>query len=105
MPGFCHHLYPNGDVRAIALLARILPHRPRLKTMVEQGLALTGQPPSVDFALVAVRRHLGLPPGSAFGLFALGRAAGWIAHGLEQRDGENLIRPRAAYIGKPPGIA
>ncbi|OBU88357.1 citrate synthase family protein [Chromobacterium subtsugae] len=105
LPGFGHHLYPNGDVRAIALLARILPHRPRLKTMVEQGLALTGQPPSVDFALVAVRRHLGLPPGSAFGLFALGRAAGWIAHGLEQRDGENLIRPRAAYIGKPPGIA
>ncbi|OHX13364.1 citrate synthase family protein [Chromobacterium sphagni] len=103
LPGFGHHLYPNGDVRAMALLARILPGDPRPQRIVEQAFALVGQHPSVDFALVAVRRHLRLPPGAAFGLFALGRTAGWIAHGLEQRGGENLIRPRAAYIGRRPG--
>jgi citrate synthase len=64
---------------------------------------LTGHPPSVDFALAAVRRHLHLPPGSAFGLFALGRSLGWIAHALEQGRGGSLIRPRAAYVGVRPG--
>jgi len=42
---------------------------------------------------------LALPQGSAFSLFALGRAAGWIAHAVEQYDDGRLIRPRARYIG------
>jgi len=102
LPGFGHYLYPNGDVRAQALLAQVLPHHPEWQQIIDQGLALTGQHVSVDFALVAVRRHLQLPPGSAFGLFALGRSIGWIAHALEQRASENLIRPRAAYTGIRP---
>ena len=67
-----------------------------------QNKALTGQAPSVDFALVALRRHLQLPPGSAFGLFALGRCAGWLAQALEQRATRQIIRPRAAYTGPRP---
>src|SRR5256885_5981656 len=59
-------------------------------------MALTGLAPSVDFALVALRRHLQLPTGSAFGLFALGRCAGWLAQALEQRATRQIIRPRAA---------
>ncbi|RME48441.1 MAG: citrate synthase/methylcitrate synthase, partial [Deltaproteobacteria bacterium] len=31
--------------------------------------------------------------------FALSRAAGWIAHALEQRERGRLIRPKARYIG------
>jgi len=46
-----------------------------------------------------LRRHLALPVGAAFGLFALGRALGWLAHALEQRADPHVIRPRAAYIG------
>lgn len=49
--------------------------------MTDAGIALTGQRPSVDFALVALRRHLWFPVGAAFGLFALGRSIAWIAHG------------------------
>jgi len=99
LPGFGHPLYPRGDVRAIALLERILPHHPAWQGMITAAIDLTGQRPSVDFALVALRRHLALPVGAAFGLFALGRALGWLAHALEQRADPHVIRPRAAYIG------
>lgn len=102
LPGFGHHLYPQGDGRARLLLARILPARPVWAPWVADAQALVGQPPSLDFALVAVRRHLGLPQGASYGLFALGRSLGWIAHALEQRSSAGLIRPRAAYTGPRP---
>ena len=63
---------------------------------------LTGRAPNIDFALVALRRGLGLPEGAAFNLFALGRSLGWIAHALEQRETGQLIRPRAVYRGPEP---
>jgi citrate synthase len=104
LPGFGHLLYPEGDVRAAFLLDRLKAPPSRLWRRVSAiGEALTGEKPSVDFALVALRRELGLPRGAAFGLFALGRSVGWIAHALEQRASGQLIRPRAAYVGPRPG--
>jgi citrate synthase len=102
LPGFGHHLYPDGDVRASALLTHILPHHAAWQELVDEVSTLMGRHPSIDFALVALRRHLQLPPGAAFGLFALGRSMGWIAHALEQRANRSLIRPRAAYVGPRP---
>ena len=102
VPGFGHHLYAGGDPRAHALLAHILPDHPRWVDLVEAISARSGQYPSIDFALVALRRHLGLPLGAGFGIFALGRTVGWIAHALEQRADPSLIRPRAAYVGRRP---
>ena len=55
--------------------------------------------PTLDLALVAVAAALQLPPGSAACIFAIGRIAGWIAHALEQYAMDELIRPRARYIG------
>jgi citrate synthase len=101
LPGFGHHLYPEGDVRA-ALLLGWLPRHGAAAALATEVMALTGHAPSVDFALVALRRHLRLPPGSAFGLFALGRCAGWLAQALEQRATRQIIRPRAAYTGPRP---
>lgn len=102
IPGFGHTLYPDGDVRATALLAQILPHRPDWRLWIQFVEPLIGQRPNVDLALVALRRFLDLPGGSAFGLFALGRTVGWIAHALEQRADAQLIRPRAVYVGPTP---
>ena len=104
LPGFGHHLYPAGDVRAADLLQVVLPQRPSWQRLIALASDLTGQHPSLDVALVAVRRHLRLPVGSAFGLFALGRTVGWIAHALEQRNNDDVIRPRAAYVGPAPSI-
>jgi citrate synthase len=98
--GFGHPLYRDGDPRAAWILSR-LPEAARNPQLVAAAAALLGEAPNVDFALTALRRHLGLPPGSAFVMFCLGRTVGWIAHALEQRPC-GLIRPRAVYVGKPP---
>ena len=48
---------------------------------------------------------LPLPRGGGLALFAVGRTVGWIAHALEQRGENRLIRPRADYVpgGMGPG--
>ena len=104
IPGFGHPLYPNGDPRATALLAE-LPRDRRRDRFVALVQAITGEPPALDFALVALRRSLGAPDGAAFTLFALARTVGWLAHALEQQDSGALIRPRAAYLGPAPAAA
>jgi citrate synthase len=103
VPGFGHPLYPEGDPRAAWILGS-LPEPTRRPAVLQAVAAQTGEAPSLDYALVALRRHLRLPRGSAFVLFALGRTAGWIAHALEQR-GMGMIRPRAAYVGRQPSAA
>ncbi|TDH36066.1 citrate synthase [Pseudohoeflea suaedae] len=101
IPGFGHPLYPEGDPRAAAILKHVPadPHRDAFVAAVGDA---TGKRPSVDFALVALRRSCGLPEGAALAIFAIGRTAGWIAHALEQGNDERLIRPRARYIGVDP---
>jgi citrate synthase len=67
--------------------------------------AITGQPPNVDFALIAACETLKLPPDAPFALFAVARCAGWIAHAIEQGQADTLIRPRARYVGPEPEAA
>ena len=95
LPGFGHPLYPEGDPRATALLA-LLPPDPLRRDLLS-AMEQIGKRPNIDFATVSMRRALALPEGAALGLFAAGRAAGWIAHALEQRAEGSLIRPRARY--------
>lgn len=105
IPGFGHPLYPHGDPRALPLLeaARALaPKRRSVQTLLALIRAMRAahrEPPAADAGLVALTLALGLPPGSAGGIFAVGRAAGWIAHALEQRRSSVLLRPRAQYVG------
>jgi citrate synthase len=98
VPAFGHPLYPDGDPRAEALIARLPPRGPALR-LLEAMTAATGVPPNIDFALVVLEQRLHLPAGAAFALFAIGRSVGWIAHALEQWQSGKLIRPRALYPG------
>ncbi|GAK69763.1 hypothetical protein RRU01S_07_02880 [Agrobacterium rubi TR3 = NBRC 13261] len=101
LPGFDHPLYPDGDPRAAALLA-LLPRNDARQSLIDTVAETTGKRPTIDVALVCVRRELGLPSGAALALFAIGRTVGWIAHALEQFQQKKLIRPRARYDGPQP---
>jgi citrate synthase len=102
-PGFGQPLYPDGDPRAEALLSSIelAPALDILRRTVESE---TGARANVDFALVALRQALGLPPEAPVALFAVARTAGWIAHSMEQIASGQLIRPRARYVGLAVGL-
>jgi len=64
--------------------------------------ARTSLPVNVDFFSAVVYDALGIPPDFCTSIFAVGRAAGWCAHALEQYADNRLIRPRADYIGSAP---
>ena len=108
IPGFGLRVYPNGDPRARLLLTLIevaFPDHPDLRLAHAVAAAaqdLTGEEPTVDFALATLSRVLALPDGASLALFALGRAVGWLGHAIEQYAAAQLIRPRARYTGRMP---
>jgi citrate synthase len=101
--GFSHPLYPAGDPRGACLLAIIdsaNARHPKLSRLlrdietVKRSYQLT---PRFETSLVLLCIALRLPPGTAAGLYTLGRVAGWVAHIAEQRLAGFLIRPRAKF--------
>lgn len=70
---------------ALALLEEYKPDR-RLKTNVEFYTALLLHGLGLDVALFTPT-------------FAISRVSGWIAHALEQRAANRLIRPQSEYVG------
>jgi citrate synthase len=104
VPGFGHRLYKTGDPRPRPLLgselvrrstdARVKALRAVVDAMDDAGL----EGPTIDLGIVAVALALGMRPGAGTAIFAVGRSAGWVAHVLEQRQSDALIRPRARFI-------
>ena len=109
--GFGQRLYPEGDPRGTALLARLpaLAAPPRRRAAIEEVLALATDrgfpPPNVDFALGAVAFSCQMIPGAGEALFVLGRTAGWIGHALEEYASRTPFRVRATYVGPPPTLS
>jgi citrate synthase len=101
LPGFGHHLYPDGDPRATALLALFEPPKV-IAAFIQSVTELTGLPPNIDVALAALAAHLHLPADAVFALFATARSVGLLAHCLEQLGVGQVIRPRGRYVGLPP---
>jgi citrate synthase len=108
-PGFGHAIYPRGDPRAVLLktvATSICQHRARrwfdTACKIEERVWQRDQlRPNLDFYLTVCTRMLGFPRGLPAAIFAVGRAAGWIAHSLEQYADNRLIRPRMRYRGSP----
>jgi citrate synthase len=106
--GFGHPLYPDGDPRAATLLSMLRARYAksgelRFVLNVEREVtAVIREKPNLDFALAAVGRVLSLPAGSPLMLFAIGRTIGWIGHAIEQYATDQLVRPRAKYVGVAP---
>lgn len=108
-PGFGHAIYPEGDPRAVLLkdtAATIARRKGRkfYETALKVEHAVWKRDrlrPNLDFYLTVCTRMLGFPRGMPAAVFAVGRAAGWIAHALEQYADNRLIRPRMRYRGVP----
>jgi citrate synthase len=106
--GFGHPLYPGGDPRARLLLDLLEKRYGKsaevafVRHAAKAGEAITGEKPTIDFALVALARTLKLEHGAALTLFAIGRSIGWIGHAIEQYAIDEIIRPRAKYVGDVP---
>jgi citrate synthase len=75
-----------------AVFTRLKPGRPPLKPNVEINAALL---------LDAV----GVPREAFTPVLAVARCAGWLAHAMEHRKADRLIRPSSAYIGPVPAAA
>ena len=109
VPGFGHFVYRAGDPRAICLLdlvARGAPESPRLAVAeaVRAEMRRRALPePNIDFALAVLADVAGMISGAGEAVFAVARAAGWIAHALEEYAREVPLRPRAVYTGPPAG--
>jgi len=108
--GFGHAVYRGVDPRAKVLLDCIekqFPNSPHLALayeIIEVTHRLTTVYYNIDLALTTLVRVLGLPEGSAMALFALGRVSGWIGQAIEQYELDQLIRPRARYVGVQPKV-
>jgi citrate synthase len=114
-PGFNHPAYPGGDPRAELLfqLARSIkspavPIAP-LCGFFEDAQERFGLKPRLEAGATILSMALGLPHGTATGLYSLARVAGWTAHVIEQRMSSSILRPRAKYVGDsrevPAGLA
>ena len=55
---------------------------------------------NVEFYTALLLKGLGLHPDLFTPMFAVGRAAGWIAHCIEQRAVDRIFRPESLYSGE-----
>lgn len=101
VPGFGHHIYPDGDPRAAILLAQFDPPD-GIARFIEKATHSTGMKPNIDVALAALVARYQLPSDAAFGLFAISRSVGLLAHSMEQLAEPQVIRPRGRYVGQVP---
>jgi citrate synthase len=120
--GFGHRVYrvrdPRADAlkRAVAALAggsSAAPGRLALAEAVEVAAlaVLRERKPgrslqtNVELYTALLLEALAFPPAAFTCVFAMGRAAGWIAHAREQLAGGRLVRPQSRYVGPRPHLA
>jgi len=121
--GFGHRVFRLGDPRA-ALLRQALdklgntlrPGAGRLALAAEVERAVgtafarlkPGRPPlnpNLEINAALLLDAVGFPRAAFMPAFAVARAAGWLAHAMEQQKESRLVRPSSAYIGPVPADA
>jgi len=116
--GFGHRVYKVRDPRADVLAAAAAEmfaragdmHLYELARAVEStALRLLDEykpgrrlQTNVEFYTALLLHGLGLEVPLFTPTFAIGRAAGWIAHCVEQRAAGKIIRPESVYVGTMP---
>ena len=107
LPGFGHVVYTDGDARADALFSRLraaFPASPALAAadaLMSAAAARGVPPPNIDLALAVLMRVGACRPGSGEVVFSIARAAGLVAHSMEEYAAPSRLRPRARYVGSP----
>jgi len=86
----------GGDMRLYKLARDVEATALRLLEEYKPGRRLQT---NVEFYTALVLHGLGLDVPLFTPTFAISRVSGWIAHALEQRAANRLIRPRSEYIG------
>ena len=108
--GFGHRVYKFGDPRSdiVKELARTLALENEDTTyfdiserIEEVMMREKGLHPNLDFYSATAYHLCGIPTVMFTPLFAISRTSGWVAHVIEQRDDNRLIRPNADYTGPP----
>jgi len=102
-----HKHYPDGDIRARALLSLVdeLPAPPKMRKAIDgviEAAARGRARPSIELALAALVHSCQMRPDAGEAIFAIARTAGWIAHALEEYEEPGLrFRLEGTYIGEP----
>lgn len=111
IPGFGHRVYKTMDPRARILrqyaeemarragTGRWLQIADALQATIQERLGAKGIWPNVDFYSGIVMASMGIPEELFTPVFAVSRAAGWVAHALEQAKDNRIYRPRFVYVG------
>ncbi|GAA3098817.1 citrate synthase [Nonomuraea salmonea] len=113
IPGFGHSVYKSGDARATLLLdllkKAVMPSDGPAGERIAALDAVLAEMrrrrlphPNVDLALATLVTVSGMTRGAGEAIFAVARAAGWLAHAMEEYRRGSLLRLRASYTGPPP---
>lgn len=113
--GFGHREYKVKDPRANILqglmekmvenghgqLSQLFETAIALEEAAEERLGPKGVYPNVDYYSGILYAEMGIPTDQFTPIFAISRAAGWLAHWREQLADNRIFRPTQVYSGEP----